>query len=295
MKINFRKAGNTCSDGSIADPCTSIKAAHKAGMACTGSPRFRQFCMLSILLMQTALGLAQAPDPLANMPPADIERGQRLFRHNCAVCHGFDGTGGTGPSLTRAKFHRAADNQELIELITSGIPDRGMPPSWHLLPNGPKLVAGYVRTLGHVAEPPVTGNIEHGRTVFRSAGCTGCHIVGGDGMGLGPELTDIGLRRTAAVLRKTILQPETTIPEGFMMLRVQPQGGEEVVGMRVNEDSFTIQLKDQRGHFYSFNKAAVVKIEKAPGKTFMPGYANSLQAIELDDLVAYLVSLRGAQ
>jgi cytochrome c oxidase cbb3-type subunit III len=251
--------------------------------------------MLSVLLMQTALGLAQAKDPLANMSPVDIEHGQRLFRHNCAVCHGFDGTGGTGPSLARAKFHRAADNQELIELITEGLPDRGMPPSWHLLPNGPKLVAAYVRTLGHVVETPVPGNIEHGRTLFRSAGCVGCHIASGEGAALGPELTDIGLRRTAAVLRKTVLQPETTIPQGFMMLRVQTKDGPELVGTSVNEDSFTVQLKDQGGHFHSFEKAKLVQLERVPGKTFMPGYASSLPAADLDDLVAYLTSLRGAQ
>lgn len=245
--------------------------------------------------MQTALGLAQAQDPLATVSPAGIEHGQRLFRRNCAVCHGFDGTGGTGPSLARAKFHRAADNQELIDLITKGIADRGMPPSWHLLPNGPRQVAAYVRTLGRVAEAPVTGNIKHGRALFRSAGCTGCHIARGEGTGLGPELTDIGLRRTAAVLRKTILQPESTIPQGFMMLRVQPKGAPGIVGIRVNEDSFTIQLKDERGQFHSFEKANLIKIERQPGKTFMPAYATSLAAADVGDLVAFLASLRGAQ
>lgn len=251
--------------------------------------------MILFLLMQTALGLAQAPDPLAAMTPADIERGQRLFRHNCAVCHGFDGTGGTGPPLTRARFHRASGNEELVELITSGIPDRGMPPSWHLLPNGPKQVAAYVRTLGRVADTPVTGTLEHGRALFQTAGCLGCHIANGQGAGIGPELTDIGLRRAASMLRKTILQPESTIPQGFLMLRVQPQGAPEVTGIRVNEDSFTVQLKDKGGHFYSFEKASLIKMERQPGKTWMPGYASSLSPADLDDLVAFLTSLRGAQ
>jgi hypothetical protein len=79
------------------------------------------------------------------------------------------------------------------------------------------------------------------------------------------------------------------------MVAVQPKDGPEVRGMRVNEDSFTIQVKDASGRYHSFRKPDVVKVEKEPGKTFMPSYASSLSGTELDDLVAYLASLRGAE
>src|ERR1700736_1203761 len=197
--------------------------------------------MLVLLLLLAALGVTQAQEQLATTTSDDLERGKRLFRNNCAVCHGFDGTGGTGPSLAHAKLQRAPDTATLIEVIVEGIPTAGMPPSWHLLPNGPKLVAAYVLSLGQVKETPINGNADRGRAIYLQAGCGTCHIVRGEGVALGPELTDIGARRPAALLRQTILNPASSIPQGFLLIRAFPKNGSEVAGVRINEDSFTIQ------------------------------------------------------
>ncbi len=251
--------------------------------------------MRTFLLWLVFVSAVWADDPLANISPADLDRGKRLFQNNCAVCHGFDGTGGTGPSLAGATLHRAPDNAALIELITEGLEDQGMPPSWHLLPNGPKLVAAYVRTLGAVQQSPVPGDPEHGRRIYQKAGCGSCHIVNGQGTAFGPELSGVGLRRTSALLRSTILHPDTSVPQGFLMVRVRAQGEPEVTGVRVNEDSFSIQVQDTNGRFHSFEKSKLATLERQPGKTPMPSYANSLGGVELDDLVAYLTTLRGVQ
>jgi cytochrome c oxidase cbb3-type subunit 3 len=255
--------------------------------------------MFPIVLLALALGFAQAQDqekdPLVGITPADVAEGKRLFQNNCAPCHGIDGSGGAGPALTRPRLSRAPDNAALVDLIVGGIPDRGMPPSWHLRPDGPKVVAAYVRSLGQIQETPVSGNAANGRAVFQKSGCAGCHIVAGEGAGIGPELTDIGARRTAAVIRKAVSQPESALPQGFLIVKVRPKEGPAVSGIRVNEDSFTIQLKDSAGRFHSFRKLDVLQIEKETGKTLMPAYGSSLSSSELEDLVAYLAGLRGAQ
>lgn len=225
---------------------------------------------------------------------SDVERGQRLYRSNCAGCHGMDGSGGSGPSLTRSKFKRAPDNEALVELIISGIPTAGMPSSWHLLPDGPKQLAAYVNSLRRVNEPPVPGDVPHGQAVYRREGCAGCHIVGGEGSGIGPELTDIGSRRTAAVLRQALTDPAASVPDSFLIVRVQPREGPELSGIRLNEDSFTIQIKDTGGAFHSFRKADLVKVDKQFHQSLMPGYGR-LPANDLQDLVSYLVSLRGEE
>ena len=67
-----------------------------------------------------------------------------------------------------------------------------------------------------------------------------------------------------------------------------------MTGIRVNEDTFTIVLRDVGGHFYSFDKTNLKTIEREPGKTVMPSYGN-LSATDMDNLVAYLSSLKGAQ
>jgi hypothetical protein len=51
-------------------------------------------------------------------------------------------------------------------------------------------------------------------------------------------------------------------------------------------------LRDVGGHFYSFDKTELKTMETEPGKTVMPSYT-SLSAADLDDLVAYLASLKG--
>ena len=65
-----------------------------------------------------------------------------------------------------------------------------------------------------------------------------------------------------------------------------------VRGVRVNEDSFTIQLRDDSNRFRSFRKSDLKELKKEFDVSTMPSY-KSLTAVELDDLVAYLASLRG--
>ncbi len=242
---------------------------------------------ISVLLL-ALWGVAWSQDS------SDIARGKKLFRSNCAGCHGIDGGGGSGPSLTRAKFKRAPDAAALVQLIIEGIPTAGMPSSWHLLPDGPKQLAAYITSLRLVNEPPVTGDVQHGKAVYRSAGCSGCHTVRGEGSGLGPELTDIGLRRTAAFLGRALVKPSESVPETFLLVRVRPLDGPEVRGIRLNEDTFTIQLKDTAGKFYSYRKADLATIDKQFGQTLMPIY-DRLTVVDRQDLVAYLASLRGEE
>ena len=61
----------------------------------------------------------------------------------------------------------------------------------------------------------------------------------------------------------------------------------------MNEDSFSIQIRDLSGRFYSFRKADLKELKKLRGKTPMPSYERGLTTEELDDLVAYLAAQRG--
>jgi putative heme-binding domain-containing protein len=139
----------------------------------------------------------------------------------------------------------------------------------------------------------VAGNREHGKTLFKANGCAGCHVVDGEGSAYGPELSDIGARRSVAFLKESIVEPGASVPEGFAMVRATLQGGKIVTGVRVNEDSFTIQIRDAAGKFYSFRKQDLADLQKDFGKSPMPAYRGKLSDADLDDLVAWLASLRG--
>jgi len=69
------------------------------------------------------------------------------------------------------------------------------------------------------------------------------------------DLTEVGARRGATQLRQTLEHPDRTIPDGFLLVEAVLSSGDAVRGMRINEDSFSIQIRDLSGRFYSFRKA----------------------------------------
>jgi cytochrome c oxidase cbb3-type subunit III len=225
---------------------------------------------------------------------ADIERGARLFRNNCGVCHGPAGAGGRGAKLAQAKLQRAPDDQALFLLIRQGIPGTEMPPGWWVL-NDHEMwqVAAYVRSLGRVAPENVPGDAQAGGRLFRTTGCIGCHQVALEGGRVGPPLTDIGSRRGASHLRSALLDPASSLPDEFLQVEAVTADGKRITGIRLNEDTWSIQLRDLSDHLLSFWKEDLASLEKQPGRSPMPSYRGRLSDKELDDFVAYLVSLRG--
>jgi putative heme-binding domain-containing protein len=242
-------------------------------------------CLVSLLLFTTTSSFAQEQD---------LSRGKRLFDAHCSRCHNMGGTGGEGPSLARPTLRYAADDEALVKVIREGIEGTNMPSTWQISENEARQVALYVRSLGRVEPASLPGDPERGKEVFQgSSGCTGCHMVDGEGGTVGPDLSDVGLRRGAAHLREALVAPGAAVPEGFLLVRVEPRSGDEVVGVRMNEDSFTIQLRDQQARIHSLSKLDLANLEKAFGESLMPSYETELTAGDLEDLVAYLASLRG--
>jgi len=225
-------------------------------------------------------------------PQGDRALGKKLFESQCALCHGQDGSGGRGPNLRRPKLNHAADDDALRHLISEGIPP-AMPAFWLLSEREVASVAAYVKKLGSTAAEPVPGDIAHGERVYKTKGCAGCHMIAGDGSGYGPELTEIGAKRNAAYLRESMVAPEAAVPEGFLLVEVATSSGAAIRGIRVNEDTFTIQIKDSSNAFHSFRKSELADVRKLRGKSPMPSYEHSLTPDELTDLVAYLAHLRG--
>jgi putative heme-binding domain-containing protein len=224
----------------------------------------------------------------------DVQRGKRLFAANCAVCHGPGGAGGRGANLAQPKLQRAPDDHALFMVIRQGVPGTEMPPAWLVL-NEHEIwqITAYVRSLGRVVQEKVPGDARNGANVFRTAGCLGCHQLGVEGGRLGPPLADIGDRRGAAYLRAKVLEPGSSVPEEFLQVEIATRDGKRITGIRLNEDNYSIQVRDLPGQLLSFWKDELNLLERQPGRSPMPVYRGRLSDREVDDLVAYLVSLRG--
>jgi cytochrome c oxidase cbb3-type subunit 3 len=247
--------------------------------------------------------LISSVQPLRSQSPSDLESGRKIFEGRCVTCHGFEGAGGDAPNLKRPTLDRAPDDDALRAVIVNGLPGKGMPKAWGLTSNEIQRLVSYVRSLGRSAPAAIAGDPQRGREIYKRMACVSCHIVKGQGNGLGPELTEIGQLRGAAYLREAIVNPGTRLSSGttpipgrgfseFLPVLVVGADGREVRGVRINEDSFTIQLRDGDNQFYSFRKADLLRIERQTVKSLMPSFADKLRESELDDLVAYLLTLK---
>ncbi|HTA42241.1 MAG TPA: c-type cytochrome [Bryobacteraceae bacterium] len=252
--------------------------------------KFALLCLVCI-----AASMAAVTETKVKLPNtrADLAAGEKLFSVHCALCHGPKGEGGRGPLLAQAKLSHAPDDAALLKVIEEGIRGTEMPGAGAMSDHEMRQTAAYVRSLGKVSLKPVPGNPAHGAEVYRGKGnCSACHSIHGDGGVSAPDLADIGSRRSAAFLRESIVDPQAAVPEGYLLVALVTKNGQNLTGMRVNEDSFSIQIRDDSGRSYSFWKTDVAKIDKQRGKSPMPSYKGQLSDDELTDVVAYLASLK---
>jgi putative heme-binding domain-containing protein len=138
-----------------------------------------------------------------------------------------------------------------------------------------------------------TGNAAAGKVIFDGkGGCSACHSIGDRGASLGPDLGDIGIRRSAKSLRLSLIDPDAEIAKEYYTVVVVPKSGAAVQGLALNEDDLSIQIRDVNGNPRSFLKDDL-KTSWREQRSLMPSYATRLSGVEIDDVVAYLRSLKG--
>jgi cytochrome c oxidase cbb3-type subunit III len=232
--------------------------------------------------------------PLSSASPAQLAAGRTIFDAQCAVCHGAEGSGGSAPDLRRPLLFRARDDEALVGVIRDGIPGTPMPFAFlHLSDGMIWQTAAYVRSLGAIAPEAVSGRADRGAAVFDRSGCHACHAVAGHGGTLGPDLSAVGARRGVAALRQVLVAPGTEPPRSLVVTAVL-SSGERVRGIRLDEDVFWVHLRDASGRLHVLSKMTLARLEREPSGTLMPSY-DRLPSEDLDDLVAYLTTLRGAR
>jgi putative heme-binding domain-containing protein len=231
---------------------------------------------------------------------ADLAEGEKIFKVHCARCHGIDGQGGEGSNLIRSKLKYATDDEALIELVGQGIPGTGMPAIWSLDEQKRTQVAAYVRALGQLVAEEMPGDPARGANIYQnSGGCPACHIIAGHGIGIGPELTHVGDQRGLDYLRQSLTDPAATQSQtmgyqDYLTVRVKSTQS-EVEGLRVNEDAFTVQVRDVSGTIHSFRKDELIDYEKVFAHSLMPEYSAALSDEDMNDLISYMMSLRSEQ
>jgi putative heme-binding domain-containing protein len=224
---------------------------------------------------------------------ADVVFGARLYADNCSSCHGVDGDSVPGVSFRGGQFRNASSDFDLRRIIANGLPDTAMPPGEYSGAELSGLIA-FIRTMGDFDPGTLTlGDVDRGRGVLVGKGdCLSCHRIAGSGSRRAPDLTDIGVRRSAGALERTLLDPDSSMLPVNRPVRVVTRDGKEIIGRRLNEDTFTVQLIDQDERLLSLEKANLREYAFLT-ISLMPSYEGQLSEQELSDLLAYLLTLKG--
>lgn len=230
---------------------------------------------------------------LTAQPNADA--GQQLYRVHCFVCHGPEGESIPGVSFRSGQFRRASTDEEISRLILSGIPGTGMPPT-NLTSEERRNLVAFLRSMHNSKEAASgSGDISRGMAIFEGkGGCLACHRVNGNGSRLGPDLSDIGLLRSAAYLVESLVDPNKNIAPANRLVHAVTRQGTIIEGRRLNEDTHSVQLIDQKERLVSLDKSNLREITLVTTST-MPSYRDKLSAQEMNDLVSYLLSLKEQQ
>jgi putative heme-binding domain-containing protein len=250
---------------------------------------------IAILLLVPAAAWAQN----ANNPPDPdaAAGGGAAFRPYCTPCHGVRGQGGRGPDLTRGVYAVGDKDADLFRTIANGVPGTEMPGfAADLRDEDITRIVAFIRSIARHDVAGMPGDRSKGEKLFwEKGGCGACHVVGGRGGRMGPDLTRIGPQRSLQYLRDAVLAPSKDILPGYATVAVIRRDGTKLVGVERGYDNFSAQLMDVAGNYYSFLKSEVRSATRETRSLMPDQYGRLFTPAEIDDLLAYLVSLRGAE
>lgn len=227
------------------------------------------------------------------LTPGDIQRGGEMYLTNCASCHGPDGDRVSGVDLGSNHFRRAQTDNELYDIIRKGIPGTPMPPGAY--PDFQlRAIVGYLHSMGSMPRTVNTGDARRGQAIFEGKGkCMGCHRLGSRGGFAAPDLSQIGMKRRAADLERSLLDPSAEVRAENRTVRAVLTDGSRVSGVLLNQDTYSIQLRDTAGKLISLPKSKLEKFDILTTSP-MPSYKGILTSQETADTVAYLITLKDA-
>jgi putative heme-binding domain-containing protein len=253
---------------------------------------FNRVVAAAILAGGLGLGAsAQQPEHAGSYSPADIQNGARIYGTQCAQCHGANGDQVGGVDLRTGKFRNASSDDDLRRIVLNGIPGTSMPGRQLANPDVVAIIA-YVRNMRDFNSKMVTlGDPGRGQALFE-ASCLSCHRVNGKGSRVAPDLSEIGLTRSAASLQQALLSPSSVMFPINRPVRAVTKDGKAISGRRLNEDTFTVQLMDDKEQLVSLQKSDLRAYTILTEST-MPSFDGKLTPAQLADVVSYLSSLKG--
>jgi len=246
--------------------------------------------------------IASPPTVAQDVPPTQafaddpeaIRTGMGVFRLRCADCHGTDARGVRGPDLTQL-WAAGRTDEGIFRTITEGIPGTNMRAIDRVRTRDSEVwqIIAYLRSISTPTVTQTHGDAARGEALFETT-CSVCHQVNAVGGRLGPDLSRIGIARSVDALKQRIRGDYgKMVDPTFAPTALTDAAGARVQGVAKNQDLFSIQVIDTAGRIQGYDKATLQSLDVAT-TSMMPTFSpEMLSDAALEDLVSYLVTLRG--
>jgi putative heme-binding domain-containing protein len=136
------------------------------------------------------------------------------------------------------------------------------------------------------------GDASRGKALVESSGCFDCHRIGDRGSRLGPDLSDMGSRRTPDRLQQALLAPDEEVIRENRLVRFVTKDGATITGRLLNQDAISVQLINPKEELKTYLRASLREYTVLD-KGLMPSVQGKLTGQQVADLVSYLSSLKG--
>ena len=147
--------------------------------------------------------------------------------------------------------------------------------------------------------PPVAellkreGRVDQGKAVFAGVGtCAKCHIVGGEGRAVGPDLSGIGVKLSKQAIYESILAPSAAMSHNYETHTALLDDGRSTTGLLVSQSSEQVVIRGADGIDVTIAAGQLDELVKQPVSLMPADLATLLSADDLVDLVAWLQTLR---
>jgi len=224
--------------------------------------------------------------------------GSAAYRARCASCHGADAKGTAAGSDLTGLWTAGATEQQIFDSVRRGVPNTLKHHSFGP-DNEARAILAYLHTLDTATSRPA-GNAGNGARIF-DAQCSSCHLANGRGGRLGPDLSRVGAVRSPALLAHKIRHASTYIMsvyaggwvlDGYQPVTLVTRDGQRIRGVKKNEDAYSVQIMDTRERVQGYTKTDLREFHN-DDTSLMPDFGpDRLPESELNDLLAYLGTLR---
>jgi hypothetical protein len=133
-----------------------------------------------------------------------------------------------------------------------------------------------------------SGDAAAGKLVFKNQ-CAKCHVHGGEGTAIGPDLTGMAVHPKAELL-VSIMDPSRSVEGNFRVWTVTTTSGKVLTGLLASETRTSLELIDAEGKKHTLLREDVEDL-KASEKSLMPdGFENQIKPEELVNLLEFLTA-----